>query len=77
MEKQPTTAVPPIPAPKQSPRPKRQHPSPDPMESMPIGGATPKATLGGPPAPRGERSHLGLQLSNPAMPRHLAETLTW
>ena len=25
---------------------------PDPMESMPIGGATPKATLGGVPSPK-------------------------
>ena len=37
---------------KQSPRPKRWHPLPDPMEGMPIGGATPKATLGGPPSPK-------------------------
>ena len=59
VEEQPTTAISPTPAPKQSPRPKRQCPSPDPVESMPIGGATLKATLGGPPAPRGERSHLG------------------
>ena len=36
--------------PKQSPRPKRQHPSPDPVESMPLGGATLKLTLGGPPS---------------------------
>ena len=52
MEEQPTTTVSPTLAPKQSPRPKRQHPSPDPMDSMPIGGATPMATLGGPPSPK-------------------------
>ena len=52
MEEQPTAAGSPTPAPKQSPGPKRQHPSPDPVESMPICGATPKATLGGPPSPK-------------------------
>ena len=52
MEEQPTTAVSPTPAPKQSSRPKRQQPSPDPMESMPIGSATPKAISGGPPSPK-------------------------
>ena len=38
------------PAPEQSPRPKRQHPSPDPVESIPLGGTTPKVTSGGPPS---------------------------
>ena len=51
-EEQLTTTIPPTMAPKQSPKPKRQHPSPDPMESMPVGGATPKATSGGPPSPK-------------------------
>ena len=37
MEEQPTSAAPPTPVPKQSPRPKRQHPSSDPVESMPKG----------------------------------------
>ena len=41
--------LPPTPVLKQSPRPKRWHPSPDPVESMPMGGTTLKATLGGPP----------------------------
>ena len=50
MEKQPTAALSPSLVPKQSPRPKRQHPLPDPMESMPIGGTTPKATSGGLPS---------------------------
>ena len=49
MEEQPASAAPPTPVPKQSPRPKRWHPSPDPVESMPLGGTTLKATLGGPP----------------------------
>ena len=52
VEEQPITATSPTPVPKQSPRPKRQHPSPEPVESMPIGGATLKATLGGPPSPK-------------------------
>ena len=76
-EEQPTIAVPPTLAPKQSPRPKRWHPSPDPMESMLMGGTTPKDTPGEPPAPRGKRSLPGSTHSNQAMPRHLAETLTW
>ena len=50
VEEQPTSATTPTPAPKQSPRPKRLHPSPDPVESMPMGGTTLKATLGGPPS---------------------------
>ena len=52
VEEQPTTANLPTPAPKQSHRPKRQHPSPDPVESMPMGGTTQKATAGGPPSPK-------------------------
>ena len=52
MEKQPTAAGSPTPMPKQCPRPKRWHPLPDPVESTPIGGATPKATLGGPFSPQ-------------------------
>ena len=52
MEEQPTTAASPTPAPKQSPRPQRQHPSPDPMESMPMGRTTPKATHEGPLSPK-------------------------
>ena len=65
MEEQLTSAtVPPTPAPKQSPGPKRWHPSPDPVESMPLGGTTSKVTLGGPPAPRGERSLPGAEHSS-------------
>ena len=36
VEEQPTSAIPPTPVPKQSPRPKRWHLSPDPVESMPL-----------------------------------------
>ena len=46
MEEQPISAIPPIPVPKQSPRPKRWHPSPDPVESMPLGRTTSKASPG-------------------------------
>ena len=49
-EEQSAPAAPPVPVPKQSPRPKRQHPSPDPVESMPLGGTTSKTTLEGPPS---------------------------
>ena len=52
MKEQPTMAAPPSPVPKQSHRPKRWHPLPDPVESMPIGGTTQKANLGGPPSPK-------------------------
>ena len=52
VEEQPTTTVSPTLVLKQSLRPKRWHPLPDPMESTLIGGATPKATLGGPPSPQ-------------------------
>ena len=47
-EEQPSTAAPPMPMPKQSPRLKRQHPLPELMGNMPIGGATLAAMLGGP-----------------------------
>ena len=50
VEEQPTSAAPPMPVPKQSPRPKRQHPSPDPVKSMPLGRTTSKMTLEGPPS---------------------------
>ena len=50
VEEQPASAAPPTPVPKQSPRPKRWHPSPDPVESMPLGRTTSKTTLEGPPS---------------------------
>ena len=50
VEEQPPTATPPTLMPKQSPRPKRQHPLPELMGSMLMGRATPKAMLGGPPS---------------------------
>ena len=44
VEEQPTSAAPPTPMPKQSPRPKRWHNSPNPVESMPLGRTTSKVT---------------------------------
>ena len=49
-EQQSTPAAPPMPVLKQSPRPKRWHPSSDPVDSMPLGGTTSKATLEVPPS---------------------------
>ena len=50
VEEQSTSAAPPVPVPKQSPRPKRWHPSPDHVESMPLGGTTSKMTSEEPPS---------------------------
>ena len=52
MEEQTSSAAPPTLMPKQSPRLKRQHPLPEPMGNMPLGGATPAAVVGGPPCPK-------------------------
>ena len=49
-EQQSTLAAPPTPVPKQSSLPKRWHPSPDPVDSMPLGRTTSKATSEGPPS---------------------------
>ena len=43
------SAAPPVLVPEHSPRHKRQLPSPDPMDSMSLGGTTSKATVEGPP----------------------------
>ena len=45
-----TPAEPPVPVPEQSPRPKRWHPFPDPVDSMPLGRTMSKATSEGPPS---------------------------
>ena len=50
VEEQPTSATPPTAVSKQSPRPKRRHPFPDPVESMPLGGTIFKVTPGGSPS---------------------------
>ena len=44
------SAAAPVPAPEQSPRPKKWHPSPDPVDSMPLSGTTCKTTSEGPPS---------------------------
>ena len=51
VEEQTSSAAPPTPIPKQSLRPKRQHPLPELMGNTPLGGATPAAVMGGPPCP--------------------------
>ena len=43
-------AAPSSPVPEHSPRPKWQHPSPDPVHDTPLGGTTSKATSEGPPS---------------------------
>ena len=50
VEEQLASAAPSSSVPKQSPQPKRQCPSPDLMESMPLGGTTSKTTPGKPPS---------------------------
>ena len=50
VEEQSTSATPPTPVPKQSPRPKRWCPSPDPVESTPLSRTTSKTTSEGPPS---------------------------
>ena len=50
VEEQSTSAAPPLPVSKQSPRPKRWHPSPDPVESTPLGKTMSMMTLEGPPS---------------------------
>ena len=74
--KQPSApGAPPSLAPECSPRPKRQHPYPDPMDDMPLGGTMSKATLEGPPpASSGKRSHLGTRYSNRATQKCSAGT---
>ena len=59
VEEQPASTTPPPPVPKQSPRSKRWHPSPDPVESMPLGGTTLKAALGDPQLQEARDSALG------------------
>ena len=51
-------SCPPASVPKWSPQPKRWCPSPDPVDSMPLGGTTSKVTPGGPPAPSGKNPAL-------------------
>ena len=50
VEEQSTPTAPPTPVPKQSSRPKRWHPSPDPVESTPLGRTMSKTMSEGPPS---------------------------
>ena len=50
VKEQPAPAASPPLVPKQSPRPKRWHPSPGPVQSMPLGRTTSKITSEGPPS---------------------------
>ena len=73
---QPSAPVAPTsPVPEHSPRPKRQHPSPDPIDNMPLCRTTSKATSKGPPqlqAVRGSTPAQGTQTEPPrsAQPGH-------
>ena len=53
-EEQSVPAAPPAPVPKQSPRPKMQHPSPDPVDSMPLGGTMSKTAPEEPSSSKGQ-----------------------
>ena len=68
MEEQPSTAAPPMPTPKQSPRPKRWLPSLEPMGNMPLGGATLAAVLGEPPHPKKQENPPWFKLLKPSCP---------
>ena len=52
VEEQTSSAAPPMLTPKQSLRPKRYHPSPEPMGDILLGRATLAAAMGGPPHPK-------------------------
>ena len=49
-EQVPTPVAPSPPAPEATPRPKWQYLSPDPVDALPSGGATPQADVTGPPS---------------------------
>ena len=67
-------AAPSSPVPEHFPRPKRQHPSTDPVDNMPLGGTTSKTTSEGPPAPSIKRFPLGTRYSNRAAQKHSTRT---
>ena len=73
VEEQSTLAAPPTPVPKQSPRPKRWHPSPDPVKSMPLGGSMSTTTSEGPPNSKWQEI---LPWNRVLMPSH-AEAFSW
>ena len=75
VEEQPSTATPPTPMPKQSPRLKRQHPLPEPMGNMPMGGPPWQPHWEDLPAPRSERPLPGSSRLSPAMLRPSSGTI--
>ena len=77
VEEQPVLAAPPTPVPKQSPRPKRWHPSPYPVESTPLGGTTLKVTPGEPPSSKQQEIPHWYRALKPSHAEVLAGTLTW
>ena len=56
VEEQPAPAAPPASVPKWSPQPKRWHPSPEPVESMPLDRTTSKVTPVGPPSSKWQQT---------------------
>ena len=76
-EGQLTPTAPATPAPEQSPRLKRWHPSPDPVENMPLARTTWKVTQGGPSSSKRQQVPPCSEHSSQAMLRHLARTVTW
>ena len=73
VEGQLTSAAPPTPVPEQSPRPKRQHLSPDPMESTPLGQTTPKVNLGGPPSTKRQEIPPWFRTLKPSYPEAFSQ----
>ena len=61
------------PVPNQSHRPQRWHPSPDPVESMPMGGTTQKAMPGEPLSPKRQETPLWFKTLKPSH----AEVFSW
>ena len=73
VEEQLASAAPPTLVPKWSPWPKRRCPSPDPMESTPLGRTTSKATPGGPSISKWQET---LPWNRALKPSH-AEAFSW
>ena len=72
-EEQSAPAAPSTPVPKQSPRPKRWHPSLDPVDSTPLGRTTSKATLEGPPSSKWQE----VPPWNKALKQSHSEAFSW
>ena len=77
VEEQLAPAAPPASMPEWSPWPKRWCPSPDPMESTPLGRTTLRQPQEDPLAPSSKKPCPGTEYISQAMPRHLAGTQIW